>query len=143
MKCDETGKLRFGILSTSSVAPRFIGGLDACGGGTVQAIASRTIEKASEFAAKYNIPKAYGSYEELVSDPDIDVVYVAMVNSLHYTWVKQSLLAGKNVICEKPFTLDAKEAAELFDLAAEKGLFLVEAQKSVFLPVMNEIRKLI
>lgn len=135
--------LRYGILSTASIVPRFINAMRAEGCGEILAVASRNMETAKAFAEKYQIPKSYGSYEELLADPEIDVVYIAMINSLHYTYAKKALEAGKHVICEKPFTLRTEEAEELFALAKEKGLFITEALKTVFLPVFEDIKNLI
>ena len=136
-------KFNYGILSTASIVPRFIGALRESGTGEVKAIASRNLEKAKENAKEWNIPKSYGSYEALLEDKDVNVVYVAMINSEHYKYALKSLEAGKNVICEKPFTLRKEEAEHLFKVAKEKKLFLAEAQKSVFLPVMQDLKKLI
>lgn len=136
-------KLHFGILSTASIVPRLIQAVQELSGVTVDAIASRNSEKAKSWAEKWDIPKYYGSYEDLLADPEIDAVYVAMLNSKHYEYSKKALEAGKHVLCEKPFTLLAKEAKELFDLAKEKGLFLMEAQKSVFLPVNVRVKELL
>lgn len=136
-------KLRFGILSTSSIAPRFIKGIQATAGCEATALASRNQEKARGKAALWDVPKAYGSYEELLDSGEIDVAYVAMINSKHYYYAKMALEQGKHVICEKPFTLNAKESKELFALAREKGLFIMEAQKVLFLPVVQELKELI
>lgn len=136
-------KFHYGILSTASIVPRFIGALRESNTGEVTAIASRSAEKAKQKAKEWDIPKSYGSYEALLEDPDIDVVYVAMINSEHYKYALKSLEAGKNVICEKPFTLNKADAEHLFRVAKEKGLFLAEAQKSVFLPVIQEVKSLI
>lgn len=134
---------KYGILSTASIVPRFINALRESKTGDAVAIASRSEEKARAKAAEWDIPKSYGSYEALLSDPEVEVVYVAMINSEHYQYALKSLKAGKHVICEKPFTLRKQEAEHLFRLAQEKGLFLAEAQKSVFLPVMKDIKELI
>lgn len=134
---------KYGILSTASIVPRFINALRESGTGTVEAIASRTEEKARVKAMEWGVPKSYGSYEALLEDQEIEVVYVAMINSEHYTYALKALEAGKHVICEKPFTLKAQEAGHLFATAREKGLFIAEAQKSVFLPVMQDIKALI
>ena len=122
-------KLRFGILSTSSIAPRFIKALQATGTCEAAAVASRSLEKAREKAALWNVPKARGSYEELLCSDDIDIAYVAMINSEHYRYAKMALEQGKHVLCEKPFTLSPQESQNLFTLAQEKGLFIMEAQK--------------
>ena len=136
-------KLRFGILSTSSIAPRFIKGVQAAENCEASALASRSLEKAREKAALWNVPKACGSYEELLSSDEIDVAYVAMVNSEHYRYAKMALEHGKHVLCEKPFTLSARESRELFALAREKKLFIMEAQKVLFLPVIQKLKELI
>ncbi len=136
-------KLRFGILSTSSIAPRFIKGVRAAKSCEASALASRNLEKAQEKAALWNVPKAYGSYEELLRSNEIDAAYVAMINSAHYRYAKMALEQGKHVLCEKPFTLSVQESRELFALAREKGLFIMEAQKVLFLPVVQKLKELI
>ena len=133
--------LRYGILSTSSIAPRFIAGVRAAEAGEIVALSSRTQEKAEEKARLWEIPRAYGSHEALLADPDVDVVYISTVNALHYTWAKAALEAGKHVICEKPCTTDPEQTRELFRLAGEKGLFLMEAEKMLFLPTLLEVRR--
>ncbi|MCI9306217.1 MAG: Gfo/Idh/MocA family oxidoreductase, partial [Lachnospiraceae bacterium] len=94
-------KLRFGILSTSSIAPRFIKGVQAAENCEAYALASRSLKKAREKAALWNVPRAYGSYEELLESDEIDVAYVAMINSKHYKYAKMALEHGKHVLCEK------------------------------------------
>ncbi len=136
-------QLRYGILSTASIVPRFVAALRETGTGEAVAIASRNAEKAAAKAAELNIEKSYGSYEELLADDSLDVVYVAPINSEHYRYSKLALTHGRHVVCEKPFTLNSSEAKELFALAKEKGRFIAEAQKAVFLPVMQEIKDLI
>lgn len=136
-------QFNYGILSTASIVPRFLCALRESGTGRAVALASRNLEKAKEKAKEWNIPKSYGSYEELLEDPEVTVVYVAMINSEHYRYALKSLEAGKHVICEKPFTLRKEEAHHLFQVAKEKKLFLAEAQKAVFLPVMGDLKKLI
>ena len=131
---------KYGILSTASIVPRFIGGLRDSGTGTVVAIASRDGDKARQKADEWGIPKSYGSYEALIADPEVEVVYVATINSQHYKYSLKALEAGKHVICEKPFTMRAQEARHLFRVAREKGLMVMEAQKSVFLPVMQDVK---
>lgn len=133
--------LHYGILSTSSIAPRFIAGVRASGAGEIVALSSRTLEKAREKAALWDIPTAYGSHEALLQDPQVDIVYISNVNAQHYVWAKAALEAGKRVICEKPCTLCSRETAQLYDLAAEKGLFFMEAQKMLFLPAILEVRR--
>ena len=134
-------ELCYGILSTSSIAPRFIAAVRACGKGRIVALSSRTPEKAREKAAEWDIPKAYGSHAELLQDETVNIVYISNVNTAHYPWAKAALLAGKHVICEKPCTTTQEQTKELYGLAGERGLFFMEAQKMLFLPAVLEARK--
>ena len=134
-------ELRYGILSTSSIAPRFIAAVRACGKGEIVAVSSRSLSKAQEKAAQWEIPTAYGSHEQLLQDEKVNIVYISNVNAQHYPWAKAALLAGKHVICEKPCTTTAAHTAQLYALAKEKGLFFMEAQKMLFLPAVLEAKK--
>ena len=133
-------QLRYGILSTSSIAPRFIAAVRQADAGQILALSSRSLVKAKEKAAQWKIPRAYGSHEELLADKDVNIVYISTVNALHYTWAKASLEAGKHVICEKPCTTTADQTRELYALARQKQLFFMEAEKMLLLPVMQEVR---
>jgi predicted dehydrogenase len=93
----------------------------------VAAIAARDLERARRFAGKHKIPTAYGSYAQLLADPSIDAVYIAVPNGLHGHWTKAALEAGKHVLCEKPFTANAEEAASVADAARHSGLVVMEA----------------
>jgi predicted dehydrogenase len=93
-------------------------------------IASRDIGTAKTTAQKYRFRKAYGSYQELIDDPEVDIVYVSTPNGLHYEWSSRALKAGKHVLCEKPFTSNAEEAKKLVQLAQEKGLLCEEAVRA-------------
>lgn len=135
--------IRFGIVSISSIVERFVEGVNNSKNASVIAVSSRDLKKATQFASKLGIMKAYGSYEEMLMDQEIDAIYVAGVNFLHYEQVKLALQHGKHVLCEKPFVLEVKHAKELFELAKASSLFLMEAQKSVFLPTTREIKNLI
>ena len=129
-------ELCYGILSTSSIAPRFIAAVRASGKGRVVAVSSRTLEKAQEKAAQWEIPTAYGSHQDLLADKTVNIVYISNVNAQHYPWAKAALLAGKHVICEKPCTTTQSQTAELYALAQQQGLFFMEAQKMLFLPAV-------
>lgn len=133
--------MKYGILSTSSIAPRFIAAMREVGAGEIVAVSSRSLEKAREKAALWDIPVAYGSHMELLQDENVDVVYISTVNSQHYTWAKAALEHGKAVVCEKPCTVSAAQTAELFALAKEKNLFFMEAEKMLFLPAILEAEK--
>ncbi|MBJ8349886.1 Gfo/Idh/MocA family protein [Streptococcus zalophi] len=136
-------KVKYGVVSTAQVAPRFIEGVRLAGNGEVVAVSSRSLESAQAFADKHNVSKAYGSLEEMLKNPDIDVIYVANVNQAHYPTAKKALLSGKHVLVEKPFTLTYHQAVELFDLAQSNNLFLMEAQKSVFIPMTQAIKEVV
>lgn len=136
-------KIRYGILGAANVAPRFIKAVQNTDDAVVTAIASRDMNKARSMADNLGIGKFYGSYMELLEDPEIDAVYIATPNSLHKEHMMMVLGNGKHAVCEKPFTLNEADAHEVFALARDKSLFVMEAQKSVFLPVTLDIRRLL
>lgn len=137
-------KYRWGVLGTGKIANRFAQALNnITDEAEFAAIGSRSLETAEKFAAKYNATKAYQGYEALVSDPDIDVVYIGTPGKCHKDDVLMALNAGKNVLCEKAFALNAGEAEEMVALAREKNLFLMEAMWTRFFPVHVKIRELI
>lgn len=136
-------QLQLGILSTASIVPRFLKAVRETGELQVDALASRNLTKAQEKAGEWAIPRAFGSYEELLQDPEIDAVYIATINNHHGRYVRQALEAGKHVLCEKPFVTSEEEVHELFSLARKKGRFLMEAQKAVFLPAIQKAKELI
>jgi dihydrodiol dehydrogenase / D-xylose 1-dehydrogenase (NADP) len=105
----------------------------------VVAVAAREQKSAQEFANKFNIPKAYGSYEELVSDPEVEIVYVNVIHPHHKHGVSLALNHGKHVLCEKPFTINAKDTQDLIQLAKEKQLFLMEAFWTRFFPATKKV----
>ena len=133
--------MNIGILSTSSIAPRFIAAVREEGSFAITALSSRTLEKAQEKAKSWNVAKAYGSHEALLADKDVDIVYISAVNSAHYKWAKAALEAGKHVICEKPCTTTEAQTRELFALAKKQNLFLMEAQKMLFLPAVLAVKE--
>lgn len=134
-------ELCYGILSTSSIAPRFIAAVRASGKGRIVALSSRTLEKAREKAAQWDIPTAYGSHAELLQDETVNIVYISNVNTGHYPFAKAALLSGKHVICEKPCTTTEAQTKELYDLAKKQGLFFMEAQKMLFLPAVLAVKE--
>ena len=126
-------KLNWAIMGPGAISSIFLNDFRLAGM-HMEAVGSRSPERAEAFAKKYSIPRSYGSYEQLVADPDIDVIYIASTNNAHLENTKLALNAGKHVLLEKPFTLDASEARELVSLARAKGLFLMEAMWTRFLP---------
>jgi D-xylose 1-dehydrogenase (NADP+, D-xylono-1,5-lactone-forming) len=120
-------QLRWGILSTARIAGEVLPGLQRSTRNTVRAVASREAGRAAEFARKYGLAVAYGSYQELLVDPEIDCVYICLPNSLHEHWTHAALEAGKHVLCEKPLTPTEEQARGLYELAVRHGLVLAEA----------------
>lgn len=106
-------------------------------------VASRDLAKAEEFAAQWGFAKAYGSYEEMVSDPEVDLVYVATPHSFHYPHVKMCLEHGRNVLCEKSFMLSLAQAEEIIALARSKGLLVAEAAWTRYTPFSWQIKKML
>ena len=107
----------------------------------LEAIVARNIENLKNLQNTYNIKQIYTDLDECLSSPRIDTIYVAVPNNLHYSVAKKALEAGKNVICEKPFTLDYHETVELFELAESKNLILIEAITNQYLPNYIEIKE--
>ena len=109
--------LTWGLISTARINRKLIPAIQTLPGCTLMAVASRSKERAEDFASELGIPKAYGSYEDLIADSKIDCVYNPLPNSMHAEWTIRALEAGKHVLCEKPFTMDAEEAARVADAA--------------------------
>jgi len=137
-----TEHLRWGILATGGIAATFVRDLQVIGA-PVTAVGSRDAGRARAFADAHGIPHAHGSYEELVADPDVDVVYVATPHPAHAEGALLALDAGKHVLVEKPFTLNAPEARAVVERAAEKGLIALEAMWTRWLPHMIRVREII
>jgi len=134
--------LRWGILATGGIAHLFTNDL-VLNGFQVQAVGSRSQASADAFAAQFGIPSAHGSYEALVADPDVDIVYVSTPHPLHAAAAAAALEAGKHVLVEKPITLNAAEARRLYELAESKNLLVLEAMWTRFLPHMVRIREIL
>ncbi|NEN06914.1 Gfo/Idh/MocA family oxidoreductase [Diaminobutyricibacter tongyongensis] len=134
--------IRWGILATGWIAQMFTKDL-VLTGRDVRAVGSRSLENAQAFAAEFGIPTAHGSYEELANDPEVDIVYVSTPHTFHAENAIMMLNAGKHVLVEKPFTLNGAEARAVVDLAASKGLLVLEAMWTRFLPHVARIREII
>ncbi|QHT64059.1 Gfo/Idh/MocA family oxidoreductase [Paenibacillus lycopersici] len=141
---DLTRKLRWGVVGCAGIAVHsVIPGIKQSATGEVTAIASRGIAKAEETAAKLGIPKAYGSYEEILADQEIDAIYIPLPNHLHMEWSIRAMEAGKHVLCEKPIALNAEEAQRMADAAAKHGVHLAEAFMYRHHPRYEEIKAII
>jgi predicted dehydrogenase len=132
--------VRWGILGTGGIAKSFVTDLRLTDSGVVVAVGSRSLESADRFADEFGIASRHGGYEELVTDPDVDVVYVATPHPMHYGNAILALLAGKHVLVEKPFTMNAAQAREIVRVAREHGLFAMEAMWTRFGPHVAVIR---
>lgn len=119
--------LHWGILGTGNIARQFATGVAASRRGRLAAVGSRSIDSARAFAHTYQIPHARGSYDQVIADRAVNVIYVALPNTLHRDWTIKALRAGKHVLCEKPIASNAAEAEEMFEVAAQTGRVLVEA----------------
>lgn len=134
--------LHWGILATGGIAHAFTSDLRTAGLDVV-AVGSRRIDSARSFAEKFDIPNVYGSYAELVADPDVDIIYIATPHPGHVDNALLALDHGKHILVEKPFTLNAAEASAIRDRAAEKDLLAMEAMWTRYLPHMVRIREIV
>lgn len=134
--------LRWGVLGTGWVAHMMTADLVA-NGFAVAAVGSRSQTSADAFAKEFTIRTAYGSYEALVAAPDVDIVYITSPNPFHYEHAALALAAGKHVLLEKPFTVNAPQARELVSMATAKNLVLMEAMWTRFVPHMVRVREII
>lgn len=135
-------KLRVGIIGAGWIADKMAEALSPLDEAEVLAIASRSLEKARQFADERGISRAYGSYEELVEDPDVDLVYVATPHSHHYPHARLALEHGKPVLMEKAFTANAREAEALLTLARERHLFITEAIWTRYMPLSMKVKEI-
>jgi len=134
--------LRWGILGPGKIATTFVNSLTRFTRQQVTAVASRSLDKARDFAKPLAGCAAFGSYEELVQHPAVDIVYVSTPHTSHHEHVMLSLTAGKHVLVEKPFSVNAGQAREMARLATERNLFLMEAMWPRFLPAFDSVRQI-
>jgi predicted dehydrogenase len=135
--------MRVGIIGTGWIAEKAaitLNGLEHC---EAYAVGSRQLDTAQAFAAKWSIKKAYGSYAELIADPDVDLVYVGTPHSHHYDVTKQAIMAGKPCLVEKAFMANARQTKEILDLAHAEKVFVAEAIWTRYQPVVATVRQLI
>ena len=136
-------RVRWGIIGAGSIAGRFSEALAALPEAERLAVGSRSGDSADRFAEAHGFARAYPSYEKLAADPDVDVVYVATPHPFHAENAELCLRAGKAVLCEKPFTVNAAEARRLVGLARERDLFLMEGMWTRFFPLMGRLRRML
>lgn len=135
--------VRWGILGPGAIARSFAEGLKSAADARLIAVGSRDAAKAEEFGARYDAPNRHGSYQALVEDPEVDAIYVATPHTFHKEHCLLALNAGKPVLCEKPFTINAPEAEAVVKTAREKGVFLMEGMWSRFFPLMTRLREIV
>lgn len=134
--------MKIGIIGAGHIADVVTPTLVAMEGMECYAVSSRRLEKAQAFAEKYGFEKAYGSYEEMLCDPDVELVYVATPHSHHYAHMMQCINAGKPILCEKAFALNADQAKKIKMAAAEKGVYVAEAIWTRYMPsrkIINDV----
>ncbi|MCR4590544.1 MAG: Gfo/Idh/MocA family oxidoreductase [Lachnospiraceae bacterium] len=135
-------KVKWGVLGTANIAKGCtIPGMKLAESCELYAIAGRSIDKAESFKAEFGFEKAYGSYEELIDDPDVQAVYIPLPNNLHCKWVTEALKKGKHVLCEKPLGLNAGEVKEMHRTAEENGVYLMEAYAYLHSPYVESLKK--
>ncbi|MBO4638401.1 MAG: Gfo/Idh/MocA family oxidoreductase [Treponema sp.] len=134
-------KIKWGILGTANIA-RYatIPGMKKADHCELYAIAGRSLEKAQAFKNEYGFEKAYGSYDELITDREVQAVYIPLPNNLHLKWVKAALQNGKHVLCEKPLALNANEAKVMFEVARANGVYLMEAYAYLHSPYVQSLK---
>jgi len=136
-------KLKWGLLSTARIAQRLIPAIRAAERTEWLGVASRSESRAEAYAAEWQIPRAYGSYEALLDDPGIDVVYIPLPNSLHAEWTVRAVEAGKHVLCEKPLALSVSECDRIIAAAESAGVVVAEAVMYLYHPLLHKARQLV
>ncbi len=134
-------EIRLGTIGSGAIVHSILDNVSVTEGIRLAAVYSRSEEKGRALAAKYSTDKVYTCMEAFLADAEVNFVYIATPNLLHYKQIKDALLAGKNVICEKPFCTKAEQAHELVNIAKEKHLFLVEAVPTAFLPNFSVLKQ--
>ena len=134
-------KVKWGIMGAGWISGKFAADLAHSPNTELVAVASQTKEKAEQFAQQYGVARAYGNYDDFVQDEEVEIVYIGTLHPMHKDGVLRCLRAGKAVLCEKPFTMDAAEADELIAVARENDTFLMEAMWTRYLPPIVETRK--
>ncbi len=138
-----TQAVRWGILGTGRIAHAFATALMDTPGTVLAAVGSRSVESARRFGAEFGAPAAYGSYQALCDAPEVDIIYIGTPHPLHADNASMALEGGKAVLCEKPFTINLREAEQVVALARAKKLFLMEAMWTRYMPALAEVRRIV
>lgn len=135
--------INWGIIGAGNIAHRFADSLAQIDDGHLYAVANRTVEKAQAFQEKFPCEKAYGDYNELLQNPQVDIVYIAVPHQYHFEWIQQALRHKKAVLCEKPATMNTKQMSEIKNLAETQNVFFMEAMKNRFVPAFEKIHEMV
>lgn len=136
-----TNTIRWGLVGAGRIANTFVQDMTWVEHAKITAVAARSLNNARQFAAKHDIASAYEGYDTLFADPNIDAVYISTPHTLHFEQTRDALLAGKHVLCEKPFVVTPQQCETLTSLARDKGLFLMEAMWTWFLPAIKQAQR--
>lgn len=134
-------KVKWGILGAGNISDSFVSDFKEVHNGEVVAVAARSKSRAEEFAQKHNIEKFYGDYKEMLSNKEIDIIYIGTTHNFHYEHTKLCFDHGKSVLCEKPVTVNTAQFEELREIAKEKELFYMEAMWTYFLPAIKKVKE--
>lgn len=135
--------IRWGILGPGKIAHSFANGLKLVDGGKLVAVASRNIQRAKTFAAEYDAPEYFGTYDELFESKNVDVIYIATPHTGHAKWAIRAMEKGKHVLCEKPLGIDSTEVQSMISAAKKNQVFLMEALWSRFNPTIRKVKQLV
>ena len=135
--------LRWGLLSTARINRRLIPAIRAAEGAELVAVASRDRARAEAYARQWGIPRAWGDYEALLTDPQVDVVYISLPNSLHAEWTIRAAQQGKHVLCEKPLALSVEQVDRIIDAAESAGVVIAEAVMYLYHPLLQKAQRLV
>jgi len=138
-----TEPLRWGLLSTAHINRKLIPAIRDNPRAELISVASRSQSRASRYAAEWSIPRAHGTYEALLEDPDVDVVYVSLPNSLHAEWTVKALEFGKHVLCEKPLALSVAECNQIIEASQANGVVAMEAVMYLYHPILHKAREMV
>jgi xylose dehydrogenase (NAD/NADP) len=135
--------LRWGLLSTARINRHLIPAIRAAERAELVGVASRSLQRAEAYAAEWGIPRVYGGYQSLLDDPEVDIVYISLPNSLHAEWTVRAAEAGKHVLCEKPLAVSVAECDQIFAAAESVGVVVIEAVMYLHHPLLQEARRLV
>lgn len=138
-----TSKTRWGILAPGNISRKFATGLTALNDAEIFAVGARSQESAAKFASEFDVARQYVGYEKLVADPDVDAIYVSSPHPFHMEHALLCIDHGKPVLVEKPFAINAAQAKIIIDRAREKGVFIMEAMWSRYIPLMLEVKRMV